>query len=182
MFFLVPRCELVHRTASVLHWIKFMCAIEACVAAAGILHLFNGLARLPFPRPSFRKNLSFLGHAMAWHPLSQSDIFPFLSFFRKTTKKRLPSQPHPLVWNDERSTLILHVFLIKTNPGFLALVLCVLCPPSSPSASPDHHLTHLQLFLMVSARRKSTTLHLDELHLSPLQNPFPESTNASSSE
>ena len=70
--------------------IDLMCLIEACVAAAGILYLFNGLARLPLPRPSFRKNLSFLGH------LSQSDIFPFLSFFRKTTKKKVTfSDPAP---------------------------------------------------------------------------------------
>ena len=142
MFSPVPRCELVLCTAAVLHWIKFMCAIEACVAAAGLLYLTTGWLDHPSPDQVLERICPFL--VMPWRGTpSQSDIFPFLSFSRKTTKKGyLLNSLAPGVERRVLDFEILHVFLINTNPGFLASVLCAFLSSSFPSASLGHHLTH----------------------------------------
>ena len=117
------------------------------------VHLFNGLARPPlFPRPSFSEICPFL--VMPWRGIlcPRATTFPFLSFSRKTTKKKVNfSTPLPLVWN-ECSTSILHVLFSSCKPEFSGISLCS-PSSSSPSASLGHHLTHLQLSLMVSAQR-----------------------------
>ena len=94
----------------------------------------NGLARPP-PFPSIKFS-SFLGPAMAWHPVSRRDIFPFISLspskqnWKKTTFAPIPG----MEWVLDK---VSHVqFLPEKNPSFLAYVLSVF---SSPSAH-DFHL------------------------------------------
>ena len=153
---------------------------EVVVSVCGLV--FVCVSRLPFPRLLVLERICpFL--VMPWRGIlcPRATTFPFLSFSRKTTKKKVNfSTPLPLVWN-ECSTSILHVLFSSCQPEFSGISSCFLSS-SSPSASLGHHLTHLQLSLMVSAQKENYNSAPGRFTLSPLQNPFPESTNASSSE
>jgi len=132
-----------------------MCYIEACVAAAGILFicLTGWLDPLFSPdQVSARSVLSWSCHGVASFV---PERHPFLSFhsLANLLKKVNFSSPLPLVWN-ECSTSILHVLFSSCQPEFSGISPCFLSS-SSPSASLGHHLTHLQLSLMVSAQKEN---------------------------
>ena len=159
-----------------------MCYIEACVAAAGILFicLTGWLDPLFSPRPSFSEICPFL--VMPWRGIlcPRATTFPFLSFSRKTTKKGQLLNSLALGVERVLDVDLARSFLIMQTRVFwhffVFSVLIFSFRESWPSTNSP------STFSDGVSSKISTIPPLDDFHLAPLQNPFPESTNASSSE